>query len=174
MHVMTNLGEVSNKVDSLSRNCWDKNVRVEDITFQHMGMVAIGPDAFLVRPLAQRSFCYRLQIPYNYLNRCPPEQRDQLNYWLEYEKNEELFFRFDANELRAVFTPRYKPADNFEILERLDSLGYRPNTSVQCHLDGEFMLLNIPDGEKSFHLNGDRMTPGISISNSEVGLASLS
>jgi hypothetical protein len=76
--------------------------------------------------------------------------------------------------MRAVFTPRYKPVDNFEILERLDSLGYGMDTSVQCHLDGEFMLLNIPDGEKSFHLNGDRMTPGISISNSEVGLASLS
>ena len=49
--------------------------------------------------------------------------------------------------------------DNFEILERLDSLGYGADASVQCHLDGEFMLLNLPDGEKSFHLNGDRMTP---------------
>jgi hypothetical protein len=40
MQVMTNLGEVSIKVDALSRNCWDKNVRVEDITFQHLGMLA--------------------------------------------------------------------------------------------------------------------------------------
>ncbi|MBI5578505.1 MAG: DUF932 domain-containing protein [Deltaproteobacteria bacterium] len=36
------------------------------------------------------------------------------------------------------------------------------------------MLLSIPDGKKSFKINGDKMTPGISISNSEVGLASLS
>ena len=32
----------------------------------------------------------------------------------------------------------------------------------------------IPDGKRSFKINGDKMTPGISISNSEVGLASLS
>jgi hypothetical protein len=36
------------------------------------------------------------------------------------------------------------------------------------------MLLSIPDGKRSFKINGDKMTPGISISNSEVGLASLS
>jgi hypothetical protein len=64
--------------------------------------------------------------------------------------------------------------DNFEIMERLDSMGYGPDTQVQCHHDAEFMLLSIPDGKRSFKINGDKMTPGISISNSEVGLASLS
>ena len=43
-----------------------------------------------------------------------------------------------------------------------------------CHLDGEFMLLNVLNGHEEFSINGDRMKPGISISNSEVGLASLS
>ncbi len=36
------------------------------------------------------------------------------------------------------------------------------------------MSLSIPDGNKAFDINGDRFKPGISISNSEVGLASLS
>lgn len=36
------------------------------------------------------------------------------------------------------------------------------------------MLVSIPDADKTFSVNGDRMTPGISVSNSEVGLASLS
>ena len=36
------------------------------------------------------------------------------------------------------------------------------------------MSLSILDGKKSFEINGDRFRPGISISNSEVGLASLS
>ena len=36
------------------------------------------------------------------------------------------------------------------------------------------MLLSILDGKKSFQINGDKFRPGISISNSEVGLASLS
>jgi hypothetical protein len=34
--------------------------------------------------------------------------------------------------------------------------------------------LSIPDGKKAFSINGDNMIPGVSISNSEVGLASLS
>jgi hypothetical protein len=35
------------------------------------------------------------------------------------------------------------------------------------------MSLSIPDGTKTFAIAGDRLTPGISVSNSEVGLASL-
>jgi hypothetical protein len=35
------------------------------------------------------------------------------------------------------------------------------------------MSLSILDGKKSFEINGDKFKPGISISNSEVGLASL-
>ena len=36
------------------------------------------------------------------------------------------------------------------------------------------MQLSIPDGKQTFQVNGDKMTPNISVSNSEVGLASLS
>jgi hypothetical protein len=89
------------------------------------------------------------------------------------ERNQELFFRFDGREVRVIFAPRYRPLDNFEILEQLAGLGYGPATQVQCCLDAEFMSLSIPDGDKTFAVNGDRLTPGICLSNSEVGLASL-
>ena len=79
-----------------------------------------------------------------------------------------------GQDVRALFTTKYTPVDNFEVLERLDSLNYGPDTEVQCHLDPEFMSLSIPDGAKAFDINGDKFKPGISISNSEVGLASLS
>jgi hypothetical protein len=36
------------------------------------------------------------------------------------------------------------------------------------------MSLSIPDGRNTFSVSGEKMTPGISVSNSEVGLASLS
>ena len=85
-----------------------------------------------------------------------------------------MFLRFDGDDVRAIFTPRYVPVDNFEVFERLDSMGFSPDTKVQCSLDPEFMTLSIPDGQKAFDINGDKYTPGISISNSEVGLASLS
>jgi hypothetical protein len=45
---------------------------------------------------------------------------------------------------------------------------------VQAIIDPEFMSLSILDGKKSFEIYGDKFRPGISISNSEVGLASLS
>ena len=101
-------------------------------------------------------------------------QAYNLNHWIKKEKNEKLFVRFDGDEVRALFTPKYRPVDNFEVLERIDSLGYTSSTPVQCHLDAEFMSLSILDGQKTFSINGDKITPGISISNSEVGLASLS
>jgi len=53
-------------------------------------------------------------------------------------------------------------------------MGYGPESECQCFLDGQFMLLSVLDGKQSFKVNGNKMTPGISVSNSEVGLASLS
>jgi hypothetical protein len=97
-----------------------------------------------------------------------------LNHWVTKERNDKLLFRFDGQDVRAVFTTKYIPVDNFEVCERLDSLGYGPDTEVQCRLDPEFMSLSIPDGNKAFDINGDRFTGGLSFSNSEVGLASLS
>lgn len=175
MKNMTTLGKVFDKVDEMSKNCTDKLIDVKSVSFNHLESVNIGPESHRMRPIAQRSFCYRLGIPFQYLRRCPPDvQEFNMNHWIQEERNEQLFFRFDGQQVRALFTPRYTPVDNFEVLERLDSLGYRPDTQVQCHLDDEFMSLSIPDGNKTFSVNGDRMTPGVSVSNSEVGLASLS
>jgi len=172
---MTTLGKVFDKVDTMSKNCKDELIKVEEISFDRLESVRIGSELHRMRTIAQRSMAFRLGIPFQYLTRCPSGLQSQnMNYWMEKELNDELFFRFDGDEVRALFTPKYKPVDNFEVLERLDSLGYGPETQVQCHLDDAFMLLNIPDGNKSFSINGDKMTPGISISNSEVGLASLS
>jgi hypothetical protein len=169
------LGQVIDQVETMSKNCTDSLAPVKEIEFDHLESVRIGSETHKLRPIAQRSVCYRMGIPFYYLAKCPPDlQRENMNYWWDKEKNEELFFRFDGDEVRAMFTPKYKPVDNFEVLERLDSLGYKPETQVHCHLDSEFMSLRIPDGNKTFSVNGDRITPGVSIGNSEVGLASLS
>ena len=175
MKAMTSLGEVSDRVDFMNQFCFDRLVDVPEISFASLDRMMIGNDEHTLRTVVQRSITWRLGIPFNYLQRCPPElQAEQMNHWIKTEKNEQMFVRFDGEEVRAIFTPRYKSVDNFEVLARLDEMGYGPDTQVQCHHDGEFMLLSIPDGKKNFKINGDKMTPGISISNSEVGLASLS
>jgi len=176
MNNITTLAKVSDRVNEMSKNCFDKNVIVADISFDNLETVRIGnTQTHQLKEIAQRSICYRLGTPYQYLKKCPEDiQALNMNYWIEHEKNDQLFFRYDGDDVRAIFTLKYKPVDNFEVLERLDSLGYGPDTRVQCSLDHEFMLLSIMDGNKAFHINGDKFKPGVSISNSEVGLASLS
>jgi len=175
MQYMTTLGKVGARVEELSRNCIDRLVPIKDISFDNLKSVKISNVVHPMRPIAQQSFAYRLGIPIQYLKKCPSEvQAYNMNHWIKQEKNEQLFVRFDGDEVRALFTPKYQPIDNFEVLERLDSLGYPPGTPIQCSLDREFMSLSILDGKQTFSINGDKMTPGVSVSNSEVGLACLS
>jgi len=175
MQQMTTLEKVSTRVEELSKNCVDHLVPVENISFNSLESIKISNELHPMRPIAQQSIANRLGIPIQYLKKCPSEvQAYNMNHWIKEEKNDELFLRFDGEEVRAVFTPKYKPIDNFEVLERLDALGYPPETSVQCHLDPEFMSLSILDGKQTFSINGDKITPGVSVSNSEVGLACLS
>jgi len=172
---MTTLGNVLERASNMSRNYADSYIPVKDISFNNLESINIGNKTHKLRPVAQQSISYRLGIPIQYLRRCPPDiQEYNMNHWIKREKNEELFFRFDGDDVRAIFTPRYIPTDNLEVLHRLESLNYPLSTRVQCALDGEFMLLSIPDGRQSFSIGAEKMTPGVSISNSEVGLASLS
>ena len=172
---ITTLGEVSDRVNEMSKHCFDKNIAVADISFDNLETVNIGSDTHALESIAQRSISNRLGIPYQYLRKCPSDiQAKNMNYWIEHEKNEQLFFRFDGDSVRAIFTPKYKPVDNFEVLERLDSINYGPDTKVQCKVDHKMMILSIPDGNKTFDINGDKITPGVSVTNSEVGLSSLS
>jgi hypothetical protein len=159
----------------MTQTCHDSLIPVKDISFDDLDTIKIAGSTHPLKPIAQRSIAWRLGIPYNYLRKCPPEiQSVQMNYWIEHEKNEQLFARFDRNSVRAIFTPKYKPVDNMDVILEIYGMGYRPETQVQCHLDDEFMSLSIMDGKKVFEINGDRFRPGVSISNSEVGLASLS
>jgi len=175
MSEMTTLAKVYDRVQAMSKTHEDRFIKVKDISFNSLDQVNIGTDTHRMRAAAQQSIANRLGIPIQYLRRCDPDvQSYNMNHWIKQEKNEELFFRFAGQEVRAIFTPRYIPTDNIEVMERLYSLDYSPDERVQFSLDDEFMMVNIPDGQKTYSINGDKMTPGVSISNSEVGLSSLS
>ena len=106
MKNMTTLGKVSERVDALSKNCHDKLIPVPEISFDGLESVNISNEPHLLRPLAQQSIAWRLGIPINYLRKCPPEmQAYNMNHWIKEEKNEQLFFRFDQQDVRAIFTP---------------------------------------------------------------------
>ncbi len=173
---LTTMDKVLDQVVHLAHDIHDEVVPVKDIGFESLKSVMIRDRCHPIRDTAQRGLATRLKIPLEYLKKCPEDvQAYNLNHWIEQERNSELFLRFDGPELRAVFTTRYKPFDNLDVLLKLDGLGFGMNTEVQCHLDRNFMLLSIPDKTQEFVLRGnDVMRPGVSISNSEVGLASLS
>ena len=175
MSQMTTLASVTQRVENMSKKHVDHYIKTKDISFESLNTVKIGSDEHVLRPIAQQSIANRLGIPIQYLKKCPDDiQALNMNHWIRYEKNEALFFRFDNDDVRAIFTPRYVPTDNWEVLQKLDALYYEADTRVKCSLDDEFMSLSIPDGRQTFNINGEKMTPGISVSNSEVGMASLS
>ena len=175
MSQMMTLATVQERVENMSRNHVDLFIKPKDISFKKLDIIRIGGDDHILRPVAQQSIANRLGIPLQYLRRCPEDiQALNMNHWIRRETHEELFFRFDGDAVRAVFTPRYIPTDNLEVLQKLDTLNYDPEMRVQCSLDDEFISLSIPDGKQTFQINGERMTPGISVSNSEVGLAAFS
>lgn len=174
MSSMTTLEKVYERVSSMSRFHEDRLVPVDDVCFNDLTSVNLGRETHRLRPIAQQSIANRLGIPIHYLRKCPEEiQRVNMNHWIRRERNRELFFRLDGDEIRAIFTPRYSCTDNLEVLEKLFEHGYSPSTRVQCSLDDEFMLVSIPDERESFKINGDKMLPGISVANSEIGLSSL-
>src|SRR5512136_1954661 len=96
MKTMTTLGEVSNRVDALNQKCFDKLVDVPAISFDSLQTIKIEGERHTLRTMAQRSIAWRLGIPFNYLQKCPPElQAEQMNHRIRHEKREQLFIRFD-------------------------------------------------------------------------------
>jgi hypothetical protein len=169
---------VIDRVNVMSANCYDETLPVMDMQFDSLERMWVAGKDVEVLPSAQRLFANRLRVPYSYLARCPEElQAQNLNYWIEQEreKRETLFCRFDGDKLRAVFTDRYKAIDHMEILSRMVEYGFSSDTEVHYSLDANLLVLKVPDFTRAFGFgNEDKIVPGISVSNSEVGILAFS
>ncbi len=103
MNNITTLENVFQRVDAMFQTCHDSLIPVSDISFDNLDTIKIAGSAHPLKPIAQKSIAWRLGIPYNYLRKCPAEiQSVQMNYWIESEKNEQLFARFDGNSVRVL------------------------------------------------------------------------
>ena len=164
------------KVNEVSANYFDETIPVTDMLFHSLNRMWISGKEVEVLPSAQRLFANRLRIPHSYLARCPEElQAENLNHWIreEREKRETLFCRFDGSKLRAVFTDRYTAIDHMEVLSRMVEYGFSSETEVHYSLDHEILVLKVPGFTRTFGFGGDKIVPGISIGNSEVGCLSF-
>lgn len=174
LNTMTTLGEVFEQVETSSRRCWDEMAEVNSMGFRDLSSMWINDQEYHLQPKAQRCFANRLGIPLPYLERCAPDlQAINLNLCLQRCEQKRFLIRFDGDEVRAAFTPRYKPADNLDVIKRLFAMGHNPQTQVQCHLDDRIMSLGIVNESSLFSFGDDQHIPGVSIVNSEVGLSSL-
>ena len=169
---------VIGKVHQMSLDHYDEIIPVRDMEFTSFYNMTIEHKEFEVLPSAQRLIANRLRIPQSYLTRCPEDlQAENLNYWLEKErKNRETFFcRFAGSKIRGVFTQRYTALDHMEILTKMLEYGFDPACEVHYSLDESLMILKVPEYGRMFGLNEkDKIVPGISIANSEVGILALS
>ena len=173
----TTFNEARQIVEAMSRNYHDETYELERMCFSALDSINIGGEEFAVQATAQRLFANRLQIPHSYLARCSRGlQAYNLNYWLEQEKRQRdtLFCRFDGRSLRAVFTDRYKALDNAEILGKMSESGFRSDAEVHLNLNQSLMVVKVPDYDRMFDLNADKMAPGIAVANSEVGVLAFS
>lgn len=178
MRTIDTFESVVEKVHEMSTHYYDETIPVMDMDFDSLSRMWIAGKAVEVLPSAQRLFCNRLRVPHSYLSRCPGElQSENLNHWIsqESEKRETLFCRFDGEKLRAVFTDRYTAIDHMEVLSRMIEYGFDPEVEVHYSLDQELLVLKVPDFTRTFGFgNNDKIIPGISIANSEVGILAFS
>jgi hypothetical protein len=178
----TTLETVINEVHQKSVNHYDETLPLQEMEFDSLEQMWISGKQIEVAPTAQRLLANRLRVPYSYLSRCPAElQARNLNFWIEQESQhrESFFCRFDGSRLRAAFTDRYRPLDNMEILSQMIENGFEPSSSVQYAIDDSMFLIKVPEYARAFGVNPeygqiDKIVPGVSFANSEVGLLAFS
>mgnify|MGYP001136335780 CR=1 FL=1 len=174
---METLENVVEMAKSDAKGCYDEIVSVESVSFEDLSTMYIGSQRLDVLPAAKRLISGRLKVPQYYLERCPKElQAENLNYWIRQEskKRKTLFMRMRNAQLRAVFTDRYIPVDNVTVLDALVSHGADLKAKVHVVKDENLFMVRIPDPKRGFNIRTrDRIVPGISITNSEVGYMAL-
>ncbi|MFO0680529.1 MAG: DUF932 domain-containing protein [Sandaracinus sp.] len=152
------------------------------------GTMAIAPvplpgrDAsarFPLRELAFSQICGRIGAPPAYIRQLPAKlQMANMNFGMTREKQSALL-RLAGGEVRAVVSDRYAALDDALVLdvvgEVLDRAGYLAECRVRASAVGAHTLLRITLPAESIAVKvGDLMEYGLDVSNSELGLRSVS
>jgi hypothetical protein len=153
MNTLHTLDEVYEVVKEKSRTHHDEHVPVSSLRFDSLHHLSIGDTKHSLTKQAQQHIANRLRIPHSYLSRCGESlQAENLNTWLDQERNENLFLRFNGNQVRAIFTPRYKPYDHADLIQFLLSNGFEGSREVEYSLDAEMLMLNLITPQERFHV----------------------
>ena len=134
---------------------------------------------FGITELARRQLADKLGIPFAYFERMRGQQPDLLdrnvNTWLNSEEERRLVRTLDGN-VRAVLSDRYRRLDNYDLAEHvLPILQRLPGGRLaSAELTETRMYLKwIASGLHEEIRPGDIVEAGVAVTNSEVGLGSL-
>jgi hypothetical protein len=159
---------------------WDCQVKRDALCFKDGALAFVrNGEEHRQRPTtwASGQLCSRLGIPAPYFRKCPPVLQDvQANYWLKETGNarEQWLLRSRHDTLRAVLSERYSPLDNSELLDALMPSLASHHRVDWLSLEEEGLHLRIVDPLRARDvLPDDALSVGIHISNSEVGLRSV-
>lgn len=172
MEKAMNIREVKDFLEERQTHLYDQVHPASSVNFQSFSEIVIAGHSYQMARSAQRLFAQKLKIPLDYLSRCPePLQETNLNHWIRSFGDDPLFVRFDDEMVRAVFSTRYRPIDHRDIAARMVD-AYLEDREVEFSLSDELMLIRAVNHNQSFKIdgsNGDVISPGIVIVNSETG-----
>jgi hypothetical protein len=136
---------------------------------------------FTTNDLFHRQIGAALNIPAKYYDLCRTENprllAENVNSWLEAEKDKRHMVRALDNTARAFLSDRYRRIDNVQIAEAvLPLIAEMPDARVEsCEVTDNRMYLKVVNPRLQLDVvPGDTVQAGIVISNSEVGLGSVS
>lgn len=138
-----------------------------------------APRRYAVTELARRQLAEKLNIPFKYFERMRTDEPKLLdrnvNTWLERENANRMLRTLDGN-VRAVLSDRYRRLDNFALAEQaLPILQGLDGTFESVELTETRMYLKFVMPRLSYEMvPGDFVQGGIMLSNSEVGMGTLS
>jgi len=137
-------------------------------------------EKFVVSEIAHDQIAQKLDIPAGYYNRMrassPELLRDNVNHWFTHQPARRLV-RTQENRLRAFLSDRYRPLDNFDLLQSVLPVIAEMKADVEvasCEITEKKMYLKclLPKVQGEIKV-GDIVESGFAITNSEIGMATL-
>jgi len=136
---------------------------------------------FKITPLAHQQIAERLKIPFRYYDRlrneAPALLAENVNHWFDYAPEERMIRTLD-NQARAFLSNRYRRLDNGELLQKavLPALSDIKDIQIKsCEVTDNRLYIKAVTPKISGEVKkGDVVQAGIVISNSEVGMGTVS
>jgi len=125
---------------------------------------------------AHKQLCARIDVPYSFLRRCPRNlQYLLMNYFIQhggYDK-EVMLRTAHQSQVRAIVSERYTPFDDVQLFPLIEP--WVKETEVEWYSFDDYsthVRLTLPETEEEIKV-GDAVQKGIHITNSEVGVRSV-